>query len=87
AKMFAPEVAEKLNPYDYVIYYKSGANQNYLECIKEACNSSKKPLIICGFNVVGGINDIPVIVEHLLNGETEKLEEIKHVSFYNFNRA
>ncbi|MGQ9641602.1 MAG: hypothetical protein ACUVUF_05695, partial [Candidatus Bathycorpusculaceae bacterium] len=64
--------------------YKSGANQNYLECIKEACDSSKKALIICGFNVVGGINDIPLIIEHLLNGEPKKIEEIKHASFYNF---
>ncbi|HGE70604.1 TPA: hypothetical protein ENX78_07200 [Candidatus Poribacteria bacterium] len=84
AEKFAVEVAKKLNSYDYVVYYKCGANQNYLECIKKACDISKKTLITCGFNMVGGINDVPLLVDYLLNGEIEKIKQIEHASFYNF---
>lgn len=84
AETLAPKVAKKLDPYDYVVYYKSGANQNYLDCIKMACDISKKILIICGFKVVGGINDVPLIVEHLLNNEVEQIRKIEHVQFFNF---
>lgn len=84
AEKLALEVAKKLASFDYVIYYKCGANQNYLECIRKACGMLKKTLIICGFNMIGGINDVKIIVEYLLNSEMEKIKQIDHVSLYNF---
>ena len=84
AQVLVSKIAKKLRKYDFVIYYKAGASKAYLECMKKACELSEKPLVVCGFKVIGGINDVPLIIERLSENKVESIKEFKHVSFHNF---
>jgi len=84
ARTLVSKIAKKLRKYDFVIYYKAGASKIYMECIKKACELLEKPLIVCGYNIIGGINDIPPLIKCLSENKMESIKEFKHVSFYNF---
>lgn len=86
AKKFAHIVARKLTGYDVVIYFRGGAREAYLKCIKEACVIAKKPLIVVGYAHLGGINDLPRIIQEAKAGNFTSIKAIAHVSLYS-NRS
>jgi len=84
AKELAPQIAEKLRQYDYVIYFKAGARKEYLECMKAACGLAKKTLIALGYSNMGGINEIPKVIELVQKEELDALKGIRSLSIEEF---
>jgi hypothetical protein len=82
AKELTSSVAEKLQDYDYVIFFKGGARKAYLTCIENACEQAGKSLVILGFANIGGVNDLPVIIELLKRRRLTELSSIKHVKVF-----
>lgn len=61
-KELLPQVINKVKDYDVVLYFKAGARSAYLDCIRPACQKANKTLIITGFAHMGGINNLPKII-------------------------
>lgn len=79
ASELIPSVAKELERYDCVIFYKGGARKAYVSCIKGACQKAKKPLVLLGFANMGGINDLPRVIELLDERDWSRLSKIRHV--------
>jgi len=62
AEELLEQVTAKVEKYDYVIYYRGGARKEYLECIQEACRSTKRTLLVLGYANLGGINDLQKMI-------------------------
>jgi len=58
-------VAQKLQTYDCVIFFKGGARKHYLSCIQAACDKAGKPLVTLGYANMGGINDLPKVINSI----------------------
>lgn len=82
AKELVPSVAEKIEIYDYIIFFKGGARKSYLNCMKEASNKARKTLITLGFANMGGINDLPQIIDFANRKKWSKILEIEHTEIY-----
>ena len=85
AHELVPYVEKRIAPYDYVVYFKGGAREVYLNCIKEACKRLGKILVTLGYAFMGGINDLPKIISMIRRGEWEKIQEIEHAEVLFFN--
>jgi hypothetical protein len=67
-----PQVIEKIQNYDYVLYYRGGAGKEYFKLIKEACEDRDKVLISVGYKNLGDIQMIPYVIQ-----QTEKDNVVK----------
>jgi hypothetical protein len=64
-KRLIPKVSSQLknlNVDELIFFPNWGLNNPYIRCIVEACKSSKTKLTLCGYNVLGGINELPNIL-------------------------
>lgn len=84
AKELVPSVSEKLEPYDYVVFFRGGARETYLKCIKDACEIISKPLISLGFAFMGGINDLPKVISIIKKSTWDEITNFPHVELHNF---
>lgn len=82
----APKVAGKLSQYDCIIFFKAGARSEYLTCMHEACKMAKKILTAFGYGFMGGINDLPKIIELSKRGDFEAISKLHGVEIYRFDR-
>ena len=73
-----PSVARKLKNYDCVIFFKGGAREVYLSCIKVACQKAGKTLVSLGYANMGGINDLPKVITFMKKKELKEIRKIKH---------
>lgn len=85
AKELVPSVAKKLKNYDYVIFFKGGAREAYLSCIKAACRSAGKTLVTLGYANMGGINDLPQVIEFAEREEWGEIHKIRHADTHKFS--
>lgn len=70
-----PQVTKKIKDYDCVIFFKGGARRCYLTCIEKVCEKAGKSLITLGFANMGGIRDLPKIIESADREGSEKSSE------------
>lgn len=84
AKKFVKQATKMINRYDYVVYFKGGARKEYLDCIKEACQNAGKTLIVLGYANMGGINDIPRVLQQVEKGDLNNIWRTKHVEIIKF---
>lgn len=82
AQELVPFVAKKLKIYNYVIFFKGGARKAYLNCIRAACNKARKTLVTVGFANMGGINELPVIIDLLNNNQLKKIRNMQDKKIY-----
>ncbi len=85
AKELVPTVALKLKDYDYVVFFKGGARRAYLSYMRSACESARKNLVTLGYANMGGINDLPQVLEFLRQEDWERIHRIKHARVYEFS--
>ena len=65
AEELVEQVMAKVKKYDYVIYYRGGARKEYLNCMREACKRVGTTLLILGYAILGGINDLEKTINSL----------------------
>lgn len=80
-----PSVAEHLEEYDYIIFFKGGARRAYLNCIRAACSKIGKTLISFGFANMGGINNLPMIIDLVKRGGLDNLPKLEHLDVWKFS--
>lgn len=80
ARELVPSVTKKIQSYDCVVFFKGGVRKAYLSCIKAACEKMGKILVTLGFANMGGIKDLPLIIELLHEGKLHEILKIKHAS-------
>ena len=85
ANDLVPYVEKRIEPYDYVVFFKGGAREIYLSCVIEACKRLGKILVALGYAFMGGINDLPKIISMIRRGEWDNIQEIEHVDVLFFN--
>jgi len=75
AKQFVPIIADKLNNegYNWVVFFKGGANLNYLYCIRESCKKAKINFISIGFAFQGDMGQLSEVIRLI---KKEKISEI-----------
>lgn len=78
AQQFLPQVIGKVKNYDLIIYFRAGARTAYLDCIKTACKRAGKTLIITGFAHMGGIKNIPKIINLIKERKLEEICKLPH---------
>ncbi len=74
AKQFVPIIADKLknSGYNWVVFFKGGANRNYLYCIQESCKKAKINFVSIGFSFQGDIGLLPEVIRLIQKGEISK---------------
>ena len=85
AEELVPSVTKKLKNYDCVIFFKGGAREAYLSCIKAACRRAGKTLVTLGYANMGGINDLPQVIEFAEREEWEEIHKIGHADTHKFS--
>lgn len=84
AKRFVLQAAKVIEDYDYVVYFKGGARKEYLDCMRSACKFAGKKLIVVGYANMGGINDVPKVLELAEKGEVDKISRMSHTEVDQF---
>lgn len=82
AEELVPHVAEKLKNYEYIVFFRGGARKEYFFCIKDACRSAAKTLVVLGYANMGGISALPEIVRLVSKRKWEQIRKIEHVEIY-----
>lgn len=85
AEQLVPSIAKIIKDYDTIIFFKGGARKTYLKCIKKACEGAGKTLISFGFANMGGIRDLPKIIELLNHGKLQELSKIQRAEIFVYN--
>ena len=57
AKELAPQVSSAMKQYDWLVYFKAGARQEYADCIKLAASLSGVSIVLVGYAFMGGLDD------------------------------
>ena len=78
AEELVPSVTKKLKNYDCVVFFKGGAREAYLSCIKAACEGAGKTLVTLGYANMGGINDLPKVINFVKKKRLKEIRKIKH---------
>jgi hypothetical protein len=58
-----PQVIEKIQDYDSVLFYRGGAGKEYFNLIKTACDFAGKTLTSLGYRNLGDINHISRLLD------------------------
>lgn len=82
SKELQPSIAKKLQSYDCIIFFKGGARKAYLSCIRAVCEKTGKILVTLGFANMGGIKDLPLIIELLHKKKLDEISKIEHVNIH-----
>ena len=82
AEELASSVSENLQSYDCIIFFKGGARKSYFSCINAACDKARKTLVTLGFANMGGINDLPKVIELAKQGKWTDIIKIENVNVY-----
>lgn len=72
------QMVEKIKGYDYVVYYRGGAGKalrTHFNLMREACERAGKTLIVFGYAYMGGINELPKILQLVKRGEFPKVSK------------
>lgn len=83
AKELLPSVAQNLKEYDCTIFFKGGARKAYTSCIKAACEKAGRTLVTLGYANMGGINDLPKVIEFVRQSRWVEIQKIGHAEIYN----
>lgn len=70
-------MAEKIEGYDYVVYFKGGAGREYFNLIREACELAGKTLVSFGYKYMGDINELPNVLKIVEQGQLDKISHYK----------
>ena len=84
AEELVPLVAKKLQSYDCLIFFKGGARKAYMSCIKTACEKAGRTLVAFGYANMGGINELPRIIEFVRQSKWIEIQSIRHAEIYNY---
>jgi hypothetical protein len=82
AKHLIPCIIKDIKDYDVIVFFRGGARKAYLTCIKAACEEAGKPLVIFGFANMGGINNLPKIIELLHKDRLQELSRIEQAEIF-----
>jgi len=77
AKELVKLIAKTVSQYTHVVYFRSGAKKEYLDCIEEACRYTERPLIVFGHAFMGGINNLPEILLAVDRNQLSKIQEFQ----------
>ncbi|NVM21362.1 MAG: hypothetical protein HWN68_06240 [Desulfobacterales bacterium] len=83
ADYLAPQVGSVIKNYDFVVYFKGGARQTYVQCMKLASDKYKVPIAFVGHRNMGDINEIHNVVDALLERNVARLN-IGSLKLHNF---
>jgi len=84
AQELVPYVAEKLRNYDCVIFFKGGARKPYISCISNACEKTATTLVVLGYANMGGINDLPDVIQLAFQQSWKQIGKIGHAEICQF---
>ena len=84
AKELVPSVAQNLKEYNCTIFFKGGARKAYTSCIKAACENAGRTLVTLGYANMGGINDLPKVIEFVRQNRWVEIQKIGHAEIYNY---
>jgi hypothetical protein len=76
AKELIPQMVKKIEGYDCVVYYRGGAGKEYFNCMKEACKIARRTLVSFGYKFMGGINELPKILQLVERAEFYKISKV-----------
>lgn len=82
AEELVPSVAEKLKSFDCVIFFKGGSRRAYLSCIRAACKKARRTLVTLGYANMGGINDLPKVIELIKHRRYDEIPKIEHAKVH-----
>jgi len=85
AQELVPSVAERIELYDFVVFFKGGARKAYLLCLKNSCRRVRKTLVTLGYANMGGINDLPEAINLVKTGKFGILSKMDYVDIYDFS--
>lgn len=72
-----PQIVEKIQSHDCVVYYRGGAGREYFNCIREACERAGKTLISFGCKYMGDINLLPKVIQLIERGQLNRVLSVK----------
>ncbi len=81
AREVAPQVASVMQNYDWFVYFKAGARQEYADCIKLAAGLSSASVVFVGYAFMGGLRDCLSTAEALKLGRLPS-EDIPSLEIY-----
>lgn len=76
-------VARQIEDYDCVVFFKGGARKAYTSLIKAACEKAGRTLVTLGYANMGGINDLPKVMEFARQNKWEEIQKIEHAEICN----
>jgi hypothetical protein len=79
-----PQMVKVIKGYDSVVYFRGGAGKQYFNCIKQACKHAGKALISLGYKYMGGINELPKVLEMVEQGQLEGVSSVKSAQINRF---
>jgi len=68
ARELSAQVADVMRPYDWLVFFKAGAREEYASCIRLAATLSSVPVVLIGYAFMGGLQDCLTIVRDLAGG-------------------
>jgi hypothetical protein len=69
ARAIAPQAASVLQNYDWFVFFKAGARQEYVDCVKLAAGMSNVSVISVGYGFMGGLQDFLSVARELEAGQ------------------
>ena len=63
ARELIPQMVDKIEGYDYVVYFKGGAGKEYFNLMRKVCRRAGKTLISFGYKYMGGVNELPTVIK------------------------
>lgn len=65
ARELIPQMIEKINGYDCIVYYRGGAGKEYFNLMREACERAGKTLVSFGYKYMGEISALRYLLQLL----------------------
>ena len=77
ARELIPQMVKKIEGYDCNVYYGGGAGKEYFNLMRKACRRAGKTLISFGYKYMGGINELPYVLQLVEQGPLDRFSPVK----------
>ena len=77
ANELIPQMIERIEGYDCIVYYRGGAGREYFNLMREACRRAGKTLVSLGYKYMGDINELADVFQLVEQGQLDKICNIK----------
>jgi len=82
ARKLAPQIAEVMKQYDWLVYFKGGSRDEYAQCVRWASDVCNVPVALIGFKIMGEFQECLHLAERLYNGEVPQPGQFRSLEIH-----